>query len=77
MDIFLPTISTFISQMVKLISTTMLHYLLKGERNLGIERAKMVGKLTGTDPIVWIDPARVLERRAAWGKTFPKKRRAK
>ena len=48
----------------------MVHYLLKGQRNLGLEKAKIVGKRTGTDPLVWIDPARVIERREAWLKAF-------
>ena len=59
---------------MELISKTMVHYLLKGKRNLGIEKAKLIGKKTGTDPVVWIDPSKVLERQAAWEKTFGKKR---
>ena len=55
---------------MKLLSRTMVHYLLKGQRNLGLEKAKIVGKKTGTDPLVWIDPARVIERREAWIKAF-------
>jgi len=58
---------------MKLISRTMAYYLLRGERNLCVEKAKIVAKKTGTEAIVWIDPARVAERRAAWAKTFPKK----
>ena len=57
---------------MELIGKTMIHYLLRGERNLGIEKAKIVGKKTGTDPIVWIDPSRAIERKAAWAKTFKK-----
>jgi hypothetical protein len=51
---------------MELISKTMVHYLLKGKRNLSVEKAKIVAKKTGTDPIIWIDPLRVEERRAAW-----------
>jgi len=51
----------------------MIHYLLRGERNLSFEKAKIVGKKTGTDPIIWIDPSRVMERKAAWGAAFPKR----
>lgn len=55
---------------MELISKTTIHYLLKGKRNLGVEKAKIMAKRTGTDPIVWIDPSRVLERISAWEKTF-------
>lgn len=61
---------------MNLISNTMVHYLLKGKRNLSIEKAKLLGKRTGTDPLVWVDPARTPERRPAWEKTFNKKREA-
>lgn len=57
---------------MQLISTTMTHYLLKGKRNLSVDKAKVVAKMTGTDPIIWIDPARASERRTAWSKTFNK-----
>lgn len=53
-----------------LISKTMVHYLLKGERNLNIGKAKIIGKMTSTDPIIWIDPSRVFERQSAWRATF-------
>lgn len=56
--------------MTPFISKTMVHYLLKGERNLNIEKAKSIGKMTSTDPIIWIDPTRVLERQSAWRATF-------
>ncbi len=59
---------------MELISKTMVHYLLSGQRNLGISKAKIVGKKTGTDPLIWIDPARVSERQAAWKKTFKKEK---
>lgn len=55
---------------MELLSKTMIHYLLKGKRNLGIENAKIIAKKTKTDVVVWIDPARVLERQEAWRKTF-------
>ena len=55
---------------MELISKTMVHYLLKGKRNLGIAKAKLIAKKTGTDPLVWVDPARVVERQEAWKKTF-------
>ena len=58
--------------MIPLFSKTTEHYLLTGERNLGIEKAKIVAKLTKTDPLIWIDPARVMERQVAWKATFPK-----
>ena len=48
----------------------MMYFLLKGQRNLSLAKAKIVAQKTGTDPMVWIDPSRVLERRAAWEKTF-------
>jgi len=57
---------------MELISKTMVHYLLSGQRNLGVNKAKIVAKKTGTDPIIWIDPSRVSERQAAWAKTFTK-----
>ena len=62
---------------MELISRTMGYYLLKGQRNLSLAKAKIMGRRTGTDPMVWIDPARVLERREAWSKTFGKIRRGK
>ena len=58
-----------------LVSRSMVYFLLKGQRNLSLAKAKIMGKRTGTDPMVWIDPARVLERREAWSKTFGKIRR--
>ncbi len=52
----------------------MMYFLLKGERNLSLAKAKIVAKKTGTDPLIWIDPACVLERRAAWKKAFGEKK---
>ena len=55
---------------MELISRSMTYYVLKGERNLSLSKAKIVAKKTGTETMVWMDPARVLERQAAWDKTF-------
>ena len=65
---------------MQLISKTMKYYLLKGQRNLGLDKSKVVAKATKTDVMVWIDPARWPERKAAWESAFnghQKKRRAK
>lgn len=57
----------------------MKNYVLSGKRNLGITKAKIVAAKTGTDPLLWVDPARAVERRPAWEKAFGKqqKERAK
>jgi len=62
----------FFKLMIPLIKPTMIHYVLTGERNLGVEKAKVVAKYTKTDPMVWLDKSRVGERRKAWEKAFPK-----
>jgi len=59
---------------MELIGRTMVHYLLTGKRNLSIEKAKIVAKRTGTDPVIWLDPARVADRQVAWKKTFGDKK---
>ena len=59
---------------MELVSRSMIYFLLKGQRNLSLAKAKIMGRRTGTDPMVWIDPARVLERREAWAKTCGKSR---
>lgn len=58
--------------MINLVCNTTVHYLLRGERNLSLAKAKIVAKATNTEILVWMDPARVLERREAWSKAFPK-----
>ena len=50
------------------LSTTMKHYLLRGERNLSLGKAKEMAEITGTDVLLWMDPARAEERREAWAK---------
>ena len=50
------------------LSATMEYYLLKGERNLSLSKAKEVARLTTTDVLLWLDPARAEERREAWAK---------
>jgi len=46
----------------------MKYYLLRGERNLSVGKAKQMAEETGTDPMVWLDPERAEERREAWAK---------
>jgi cytochrome P450 len=58
--------------MIPLLGPTTVHYLLRGERNLSLAKAKRVAKATNSEILVWMDPARVLERREAWSKAFPK-----
>jgi len=41
-------------------------YVLKGERNLAIHKAKLVSQLLNTDVIVWIETGRSLDRQSAW-----------
>lgn len=64
-----------LAKMIPLISNVMVHYLLRGEKNLCLAKAKIVAKATNTEILVWIDPSRVLERREAWSRTFPKVRK--
>ena len=53
---------------MKLVSDVMIHYLLRGELNLSVGKAKIMGKKTNSDPIIWIDPTRVSDRQKAWKK---------
>lgn len=57
---------------MKILSKSMVNAVLSNKRNLGLDKAKVVAKATGTDLIVWIDPARAMERRPAWEKAFGK-----
>ena len=43
-------------------------YILAGERNLGLRRAKLVAQLLSTSLEVWIDPEKTTERQRAWEK---------
>ena len=54
----------------QIMGRTMLYYVLRGERNLGLNKAKLAAKATGTDAIIWIDPAKAGERKKAWERSF-------
>jgi len=41
-------------------------YILAGERNLSIKKAKLVSQLLSTDVLVWMDSEQVHRRKAAW-----------
>ena len=44
------------------ISWNMLYQVCSGRRNFGKDRAKLVANLTGTDPMIWIDPLHAAKR---------------
>jgi transcriptional regulator with XRE-family HTH domain len=56
-----------------MLSASQKSLVLSGKRNLSISVAKRIAEATGTDPIVWVDPERVNERRAAW-ESYEKKK---
>jgi plasmid maintenance system antidote protein VapI len=59
---------------MELIGRTMIHYLLKGQRNLSLNKAKVLAAKTGTDPLLWMDRDRAAERREVWAKVFGAKK---
>lgn len=47
------------------ITVVMMSFIVSGKRNASIVTAKKLAEATGTDPIIWVDPARSDERRIA------------
>lgn len=43
-------------------------YVLSGERNLSLKKARLVAELLNTDVLVWLDQSKLMERQTAWQK---------
>jgi ribosomal protein L32 len=56
-----------------MLSASQKSLVLSGKRNLSVSVAKRIAEATESDPLVWIDPERAGERRAAWERYERKK----